>query len=132
MKPDEQVTKENGRLPMILGGVASIFSIGCCFIPVILVPLGLGGATAASRVSSLDSYRPYLTALSLLFFGWGFYRYWQRIQKSACDPASQNRFSFSTSPAVFWVLVAGALFFLAFPWMNGAFFHHSFLDPDRD
>jgi mercuric ion transport protein len=131
MKPDEQVMKENGRLAVILGFFASVLSVGCCFIPVILVSLGLGGA-AASRVSFLDSYRPYLTALSLVSFGWGFYRYWQRIQKSSCNPLSRNRFSFSTSPTVFWVLVAGALFFLAFPWMDGAFFHHSFLDPDRD
>lgn len=131
MKPKALVTKGNGRLAATLGFLVSIFSIGCCFIPVLLIYLGIGSAEA-SRVSSLDDYRPYFTGLSLLLIGWSVHRYRQRTGKISCDSQSRNGISYLTSPAVFWILVAGSLFILVLPWVSEIFFHHPFLDHDPD
>jgi len=73
----------------LAGGVLAAFgATACCFGPLLLVVLGVGGAWAG-RLALLEPYQPYLVALTLLFFGLAGYRLFVRPRRCAdgdvCD-----------------------------------------------
>ena len=104
--------KGKAKLPLIgalfAGGLAS----ACCVGPLVVVLLGLGGASAFSFFEPL---RPYLIIITLSFLGWGAWTYKNRAKE--CDSAQCK----PTSPLFFWSLVAIVLLLLFSPNIIGLF-----------
>lgn len=107
---------KKGVNPLLgLGLAGAVGSIACCAGPLILASLGIGGSIAG-RFARLDPYRPWLMGLTVLFFGWAF---WKTYRKDAnCTPGS----TCSVEPIVgrqrrmLWVLAGLAFLIMAFPW----------------
>jgi mercuric ion transport protein len=75
----------NGR---VLSGGAIVSAIAasiCCFGPLALALLGLGGGALLLK---LEPYRPYSLAAAALFLGAAFYLAYRRAPEDACAPGS--------------------------------------------
>ena len=96
------------------GVLAALGATACCFGPLLLVTLGLGGAWVSS-LRALEAYQPVFAALTLAFIGFAFYRLYLQPRRCAPDevcavPAVQKRQRF-----VFWLVVAIVVAMFAFP-----------------
>lgn len=110
---------------LISAGVAS----ACCWLPLVLLALGVSGAGIAS---ALETYRPLFIAVTVLFLGAAFY-FTYRPRKAAADSAhedgeaccptpTQNRFPMMTfNKVMLWVVTALAIALLLFPSYVGVF-----------
>ena len=96
---------------LVAGVLAAAGATACCFAPLLLVTLGLGGAWVSS-LRALEPYQPIFALLALGFIGFAFYRLYIRPRR--CAPAAG-----CAVPAVlrhqriiFWlvVLVVAAMF----------------------
>lgn len=104
--------------------VAAFLASACCVGPLVLALLGLGGA---GLLVAFEPYRPYLTALTFVLLGAGFYFSYRRPRPAAvpgaatgsdlasCDcPAPRTH---RAGRAMLWVATALVLGFLAFPYV---------------
>lgn len=67
----------------LLGGVLAAFgATACCFGPLLLVVLGVGGAWAG-RLALLEPYQPYFVGLTLVLFASAGYRLYVRPRHCA-------------------------------------------------
>jgi mercuric ion transport protein len=79
---------QNPTAPRLLnaGAFASaIVASICCFGPLALALLGLGGGALLLK---LEPYRPYSLAAAALLLGAGFYLAYRRPSEQACTPTS--------------------------------------------
>ena len=73
----------------LVGGVLAAFgATACCFGPLLLVVLGVGG-TWAGRLALLEPYQPYFAGLTLILFGLAGYRLYVRPRRCAEDEVCQ-------------------------------------------
>ena len=61
------------KSPLLAGFLAALGATACCFGPLLLVTIGLGGAWVAS-LRALEAYQPLFIVLTLGFVGVAFYR----------------------------------------------------------
>ena len=106
---------------LIVSVLAALGATACCFGPLLLVTLGLGGAWISS-MRALEAFQPIFALLALAFIGFAFYRLY--IQPRRCVPGEV-----CTMPAVlkrqrivFWLVVAVIAAMFAFPFYASLFY----------
>ena len=106
------------KAPAALGAgvVTAVFSTACCFGPLLLITLGVSGATAA-RMELLAPFQPFFAAATILLGGWAFHRLY--IQPRRCAPGTEceNPDALSAQRKLFWfvvMLIAAMALFPAF------------------
>ncbi len=105
----------------VLGAVVTALAASvCCFGPLILLTLGVGGAWA-SRLAVLEPYRPLFIGVTLALLGLSFYRAYGKPGAScAADGACAVPKSQRLTRAVLWVMTALVVALLAFPYFARA------------
>lgn len=89
----------------LLGGLLAAFgATACCFGPLLLVVLGIGGAWA-SRLQRLEPYQPYFYTLTLLFVGLAFHRLYVRPRRCAEGEVCETPGVLRRQRIVFWAVV---------------------------
>ncbi|QDT97278.1 mercuric transporter MerT family protein [Gimesia aquarii] len=110
--------------------VSAIMASSCCWLPLLLLAVGVSGAGIAS---TLEAYRPLLIMVTFSFLGAAFY-YTYRPKKAAangghgccatepvggedcCAPAAKGKFNImSLNNLMLWGVTVMALVFLLFP-----------------
>ena len=93
----------------------------CCFGPLALALLGLGGGALLLK---FVPYRPYFLGVAALFLGAAFYLTYRRPAPEECEPGSA-----CASPTTrrgqriaLWVVAVIVAFAAAFPYLSGALF----------
>ena len=113
----EKETAKPSPEPVVLatGGVAALLAGACCFGPLVLVSVGLGGAWLAN-LRLLEPYRPWFIGIALAALGFA----WWRIYRPAvgCKPgeacaAPQVRRGYKVG---FWIVAALLVVVFGFPY----------------
>ena len=109
--------------------IAAIMASSCCWLPLVLIAVGVSGAGIAS---TLETWRYPMMAVTFGFLGAAFY-FAYRPKKTAdccateavedcCAPAAGRRFSMETlNKAMLWLVTAVTFAFLLFPSYVGVF-----------
>ncbi len=109
--------------------ISAVVASACCWLPLVLLALGVSGAGIAS---TLEVYRPLFIIVTVLFLGTAFY-FTYRPQRTAaksthgngeacCPLPTQNRFTTMTfNKLMLWVVTALAIALLLFPSYVGVF-----------
>lgn len=95
--------------------IAAVATSSCCFIPLGLVLLGLGGAWI-SKLTFLAPYQPYFVAATAACLAGGFFLSYRRPDRSACAESSAcgSSRAVDITRVTLWsatILVAAALIF---------------------
>ena len=117
--------------------ISAIMASSCCWLPLVLLAVGVSGAGIAS---TLEAYRPLFMVVTFGFLGAAFY-FTYRPKKAAtagghgccatestsgedcCAPATKGRFNMMTmNKAMLWGVTVMAVAFLFFPSYVGALF----------
>jgi mercuric ion transport protein len=95
------------------GVLAAAGATACCFGPLLLVTLGIGGAWAA-RMQGLATFQPFFVGLTLLFMGYAFQRLYI---KRRCAPGEvcEAPHVLRRQRIAFWIVVAVIAVMAAFP-----------------
>ncbi len=109
--------------------VSAIMASSCCWLPLLLLAVGVSGAGIAS---TLETYRPLFMGVTFVFLGAAFY-YTYRPQKTAtgepaccaseptggddcCSPSGKSKFNMmSMNKVMLWGVTVMAVAFLLFP-----------------
>lgn len=78
-------TRLTDRMLAGSGLAASLLSMSCCILPLILVSIGVGGAWMGN-LTALSPYQPYFLGIAAIIIGFGFWRAYRR--PAACAPGS--------------------------------------------
>ena len=102
--------------------VSAVVASSCCWVPLVLLAVGVSGAGIAS---TLETYRPLFVAVTVGFLGAAFYFTYRprnaTSDEDCCAPAAKGRFSMMTfNKAMLWVVTVLAIAFLFFPSYVGA------------
>jgi len=122
-------SKSHGETIAKIGTIVSaIVASSCCWLPLVLLALGVSGAGIAS---TLESYRPLFIVVTFGFLASAFY-YTYRPTRKTCDanehkssdcclPDSVTRFNMAAlNKVVLWAVAVVAVAFLLFPSYVGA------------
>src|SRR5262249_12684657 len=92
----------------------------CCFGPLALAVLGLGGGAALLKFAP---FRPYFLGLAVLSLGGAFYRTYRRPVEG-CEPGSAggSPADLRGQKAVLWIVAVIVALAAAFPYIAGALF----------
>lgn len=89
----------------LLGGLLAAFgATACCFGPLLLVTVGIGGAWAG-RLQQLEPYQPYFYGLTLIFVGLAFHRLYVRPRRCAEGEVCEAPRVLARQRVFFWVVV---------------------------
>ena len=107
-------TKSSLGSTLLAGVLAALGATACCFGPLLLVTLGLGGAWVSS-LRAMEAYQPVFALLTLAFLGFAFYRLY--IQPRRCAPGESCAAPgvLKRQRIVFWLVVAIVAAMFAFP-----------------
>ncbi len=110
-------TAENASIAA--GALAALGASTCCFLPLVLVSVGLGGAWIA-QLRALERFYPMFAGIAVVAFAYAFYRLYLRRTpgepKAACaSPALRRR-----QRIVFWASLVGAKALIVSPYLYGA------------
>ena len=96
---------------LVAGVLAAAGATACCFAPLLLVTLGLGGAWVSS-LRALEPYQPIFALLALGFIGFAFYRLYIRTRRCAPEAGCAAPAVLRHQRIIFWlvVLVVAAMF----------------------
>jgi mercuric ion transport protein len=100
------------------GAIASAVAASiCCFGPLVLAVLGLGGGALLLK---LEPYRPYSLAAAALFLGAGFSLAYRRPSEKECAPGSACAAPSSRTGQriALWVVAAIVALAAAFPYYS--------------
>jgi mercuric ion transport protein len=112
--------KLNGNGPIVGGVLAAVGASVCCVLPLVLVSLGIGGAWM-SMLTGLEPARPVFIALTLGFFGLGYYRLYRRPAACAPGQACAVPKVMHRQRALFWAAALVVLALIAIPWLAPSF-----------
>ena len=114
-------TKSSPAFSIVAGVLAALGATACCFGPLLLVTLGVGGAWVSSP-RALEAYQPLFVLLTLAFVGFAFHRLY--IQPRRCAPGDVCAVPnvLKRQRIVFWVVVAIIAAMFAFP-LYASFFY---------
>lgn len=108
------VTKSFHFPSLVAGVLAALGATACCFGPLLLVTLGLGGAWVSS-LRALEDYQPVFAMLTLAFIGFAFYRLYIQPQRCTPDADCADPAVLKRQRTVFWLIVAIIAAMFAFP-----------------
>lgn len=127
----EETKKASGRGDLIakIGTIVSaIIASSCCWLPPLLLLVGVSGAGMAK---TMNDYRPVFIVVTFGFLGAAFYTTYRPRAKSSdggedcCSPAQDGRRRFnmmSLNKVMLWGITAMAVVFLFFPqYVTGLF-----------
>ncbi len=133
--PDKSPTGKGETIAQVGTLVSAIMASSCCWLPLVLLTVGVSGAGIAS---TLEAYRPLFMVVTFGFLGAAFY-FTYRPRKAVageghgccstnaaepedcCAPAPKSRFSMMTlNKAMLWGVTVMAVAFLFFPSYVGA------------
>lgn len=107
--PDGTPRQKSGLLAA--GGVAgALLAASCCVVPFALISLGVTGAWIG-QLSSLEPYKPYFLAITLVFLGMGFWHVYFK-KPTNCEEGSycaRPQSSVITKLALWFGVVMAAL-----------------------
>ena len=115
------VTKNSLVSPLIASVLAAIGATACCFGPLLLVTLGLGGAWVSS-LRALEPYQPAFALLTLAFIGFAFYRLYIQPRRCAPDEACALPAVLKRQRIIFWLVVVVVAAMFAFPLYASLFY----------
>ena len=115
------VTKNSLVSPLIVGVLAAIGATACCFGPLLLVTLGLGGAWVSS-LRALEPYQPAFALLTLAFIGFAFYRLYIQPRRCAPDEVCALPTVLKRQRIIFWLVVVVVAAMFAFPLYASLFY----------
>ena len=103
------------------GVLAAFGATACCFGPLLLVSLGLGGAWAA-RMQGLAMYQPVFVGLTLIFIGFAFHRLY--LKPRQCEPGEvcEAPGVLRRQRVAFWLAFVAILVMAAFPLFSEYFY----------
>ena len=134
--PAKSPTSKGEKIAKIGTIVSAIMASSCCWLPLVLLAVGVSGAGIAS---TLEAYRPLFMVVTFGFLGSAFYFTYRPPKAVAgggrgccaieptdgedcCAPAAKGRFNMmSLNKAMLWVVTVMAVAFLFFPSYVGAF-----------
>ena len=102
------------RSSLIAGVLAAFGATACCFGPLLLVTLGLGGAWVSS-LRALEAYQPVFALLTTSFIGFAFYGLYIRPRRCAPDEACAVPVVLKRQRVVFWLVLVVVAAMFAFP-----------------
>ena len=107
-------TKRVGRLAMVGGLLSAIAASACCWLPLLLISLGLSGAAVGAV---FERYRPILLIVAFALLGVAFYfAYRKQATGDCCDSGEAKGAPMrSLSRAMLWVVTAATIAFALFP-----------------
>lgn len=96
------------------GILSAIGATACCFGPLLVVTLGVGGAWAA-RMKTLEPLQPVFVALTVAFMGFAFHRLY--IRPRSCEPGEGCEVPqvLSGQRLAFWIAALAILLMATFP-----------------
>lgn len=99
----------------LVGGLLAAFGASaCCFGPLALVAVGLGGAWAA-RLRLLEPLQPVFVGLTLLFLGVAFHRLYIKLRRCAPGETCIAPEVLRRQRLLFWLATVAAAAMLTFP-----------------
>ncbi|MHB1187855.1 mercuric transporter MerT family protein [Thiobacillus sp.] len=93
----------------------------CCVAPLVLVTLGLGGAWL-STLTQFESVRPVLVVLTLGLLALAWRKLYRQPAVCEAGTACADATVMRRQRQVFWLVAAGLLLLLAFPWYASLFY----------
>ncbi|WP_419581591.1 mercuric transporter MerT family protein [Stieleria magnilauensis] len=116
--------------------VSAILASACCWLPLMLLAVGVSGVGIAS---TLEEYRPYFMVITIGFLGAAFYFTYRPKSSDSdccvteasggdacCDTAARSTLSMLTvNKVMLWIVTAAAIAFLFFPSCVGVFVNGS-------
>ena len=127
--PSKNPSDRGERIAKIGTIVSAVVASSCCWLPPVLILMGLSGA---GMVTMLEAYRPMFMVVTFGFLGTAFYFTYrprraaagqdccstQTAEPDCCSPAAQQgrRLNMMTlNKSMLWVVTAMAVVFLFFP-----------------
>ena len=99
---------------LIAGILAALGATACCFGPLLLVTLGLGGAWVSS-LHALEPYQPIFIFLTLLCIGYAFKRLYIPPRQCAAEEVCAVPAVLKRQRIIFWLVVAIVIAMFSFP-----------------
>ncbi len=87
----------------------------CCIGPIVFAILGLGGA---GIFIGLETYRPYLIILTIIFLGLSFYLTYRKREVVCEDGSCIIQRGSKWSKISLWIITLFAVTFMVFPYVN--------------
>jgi len=111
----------SGKGSLIAGILAAIGASVCCFGPLLLLALGIGG-TWIGNLAAMEPYRPFFIGLTLLFLGLAFRTLY--LVPQVCTPGTPcaDPRTIRQQRLTFWIVAALLLALLAVPWLAPLFY----------
>lgn len=110
-------TAENASIAT--GALAALGASTCCFLPLVLVSVGLGGAWIA-QLSEMERFFPVFAGVAIAAFAFAFYRLYLRPAPTGPEAACISPPRRRRQRVVFWASLVGAKALIASPYIYGA------------
>ena len=112
---------KDDKKPIKIGLLAGFVASLCCIGPLILIILGIGGASTALVIGKQS---PYFLALGVLILAAGLGFYYFRRSKKVCDECDVDRFSWKKAVSIIvlactaFLVVYYVLLYILVPWLT--------------
>jgi mercuric ion transport protein len=110
----------NDKKPIKIGLLAGFIASLCCVGPLILIALGIGGASTALAIGKQS---PYFLALGILILVVGLGFYYFHKSKKVCDDCEVEQFSWKKAVSIIilacmaFLIVYYVLLYVIVPWL---------------
>ena len=109
------------KTSLAAGILAALGATACCFGPLLLVTLGMGGAWVSS-LRALEPYQPIFIFLTLLCIGYAFKRLYIQPRQCAVDEVCAVPAVLKCQRIIFWLVVAIVIAIFSFPLFSPLFY----------
>lgn len=104
------------------GVIGAILASSCCILPLLFVTVGISGAWIGN-LTALEPYKPYFSAIALVFIGLGFWQvYFRAKPECAEDSYCAKPQSASLTKLALWAAAALILLALTTDWWAPLFY----------
>ena len=103
------------------GVFAAVGATACCFGPLLVITLGLGGAWAA-RMKGLEPFQPVFVVLTVGFLGLAFHRLYVRPRKCAPGQTCESPRVLQRQRIAFWIVATLIALMATFPLFSHYFY----------